>query len=119
MKKVDLYNPNKNYVYKGELVTLIDEFTGIIGIDGEEVIILPSQTECLGYKVEEFKTGKQYVFDKRLISKYLGMPSSGWQETIDGKPVKVENKKNGHCFNDKGEAYIVFASWCVCVSEED
>ena len=35
-----------------------------------------------------------------------------WQIEIDGKPVKVENKKNGYCFNDKGEAYLVFASWC-------
>ena len=111
MKKVDLFDGNKNYVYKGELVTLVDEFTGIIGIDGEEVIILPSQTECLGYKVEEFKTGKQYVFDKRLIPRHLG-DLSGWQIEIDGKPVKVENKKSGYCFNDKGEAYIIFASWC-------
>ena len=112
MKKVDLFDRNKNYVYKGELVTLVDELAGIIGIDGEEVIILPSQTECLGNKVEEFKTGKQYVFCKELIPKHLGM-LSGWQETIDGKPVKVVNEKNGYCFNDKGEAYIVFASWCT------
>ena len=112
MKKVDLFDGNKNYVYKGELVTLIDEFTGIIGIDGEEVIILPSQTECLGHKVEEFKTGKQYVFCKELIPKHLG-ECNGWQIEINGKPVKVENKKNGYCFNDKGEGYIVFASWCM------
>lgn len=112
MKKVDLFDFNKNYVYKGELVTLIDEFTGIIGIDGEEVIILPSRTECLGDKVEEFEAGKQYIFCKELIPKHLGM-LSGWQETIDGKSVKVENKKNGYCFNDKGEAYVVFADWCM------
>ena len=118
MKKVDLYNLAKNYVYKGELVTLVDEFTGVIEENGEEKIILPSQCMCLGDKVEEFEVGKQYVFDKRLISKHLG-ELSGWQIEIDGKPVKVENKKNGYCFNDKGEAYIVFASWCVCVSEED
>jgi hypothetical protein len=113
MKKVDLFDRNKNYVYKGELVTLMDELAGYVEENGKEKIILPSQTECLGYKVEEFKTGKQYVFDKRLISKYLGMPSSGWQETIDGKPVKVVNEKNGYCFNDKGEAYVIFASWCI------
>lgn len=115
----DLYNLNKNYVYKGELVTLIDEFIGIIGVDGKEKIILPSQTECLGYKVEEFKVKKQYIFDKRLIPTYLGIPLSGWANEIDGKPVKVVNEKNGYCFNDKGEAYIVFTSWCVCVLEED
>ena len=118
MKKVDLYNLAKNYVYKGELVTLVDEFTGIIEENDKEKIILSSQCMCLGNKVEEFEVGKQYVFDKRLISKHLG-ELSGWQIEIDGKPVKVENKKNGYCFNDKGEAYIVFASWCVCVSEED
>ena len=118
MKNIDLYNLSKNYIYKGELVTLVDEFTGVIEENGEEKIILLSQTECLGNKVEEFEVGKQYVFDKRLISKHLG-ELSGWQIEIDGKPVKVENKKNGYCFNDKGEAYIVFASWCVCVSEED
>lgn len=117
MKNIDLFNKDKNYIYEGELVTLVDEFTGIISENGEEKIILPSQTECLGDKVEEFEVGKQYVFDKRLISKHLG-ELSGWQIEIDGKPVKVENKKNGYCFNDKGEAYIVFASWCVYVSEE-
>ena len=114
----DLYNLNKNYVYKGELVTLVDELAGYVEENGKEKIILPLQTECLGYKVEEFEVGKQYIFDKRLISKHLG-ELSGWQIEIDGKLVKVENKKNGYCFNDKGEAYIIFASWCVCVSEED
>lgn len=118
MKNIDLFDSNKNYIYKGELVTIVDEFTGIIPENGEEKIILPSQCMCLGNKVEEFEAGKQYVFDKRLISKHL-RELSGWQIEIDGKPVKVENKKNGYCFNDKGEAYIVFASWCVCVSEED
>jgi hypothetical protein len=111
MKKVDLFDSNKNYIYKGELVTIVDEFTGIIPENGEEKIILPSQCMCLGNKVEEFEVGKQYVFDKRLISKHLG-ELSGWQIEIDGKPVKVENKKNGYCFNDKGEAYIVFVNWC-------
>ena len=118
MKNIDLFDSNKNYIYKGELVTLVDEFTGVIEENGEEKIILPSQTECLGNKVEEFEVGKQYVFDKRLISKHLG-ELSGWQIEIDGKPVKVENKKTGYCFNDKDELYMVFASWCVCVSEED
>lgn len=108
----DLYNLNKNYVYKGELVTLIDEFTGIIKIDGEEVIILPSQTECLGDKVEELKKEKQYIFCKELIPRHLG-ECNGWEIEIDGKPVKVENKKSGYCFNDKGEAYVIFASWCI------
>lgn len=118
MKNVDLFNKDKNYIYKGELVTIVDEFTGVIEENSEEKIILPSQCMCLGNKVEEFEAGKQYVFDKRLISKHLG-ELSGWQIEIDGKPVKVENKKNGYCFNDKGEVYIIFASWCVCVSEED
>lgn len=112
MKNIDLFNKDKNYIYEGELVTLVDEFTGIISENGEEKIILPSQTECLGDKVEEFEVGKQYVFDKRLISKHLG-ELSGWQIEIDGKPVKVENKKSGYCFNDKGEGYIVFANWCM------
>lgn len=107
----DLYNPNKNYVYKGELVTLIDEFIGIIGVDGKEKIILPSQTECLGYKVEEFKVKKQYLFYKELIPTHLGV-LSGWQEEIDRKPVKIVNETNGYCFNDKGEGYIVYPSWC-------
>ena len=117
MKNIDLYNLSKNYIYKGELVTIVDEFTGVIEENDKEKIILPSQTECLGYKVEEFEVGKQYVFDKRLISKHLGK-CSGWEEEIDNEPVKVVNEKNGYCFNDKDEAYIVFASWCVCVSEE-
>lgn len=112
MKKVDLYNLAKNYVYKGELVTLVDEFTGIIEENDKEKIILPSQCMCLGDKVEEFEVGKQYVFDKRLISKHLG-ELSGWEIEIDGKPVKVENKKSGYCFNDKGEAYVIFTSWCI------
>lgn len=113
MKKVDLYNLAKNYVYKGELVTIVDELTGYIEENGEEKIILPSQIECLGNKVEEFEVGKQYVFDKRLISKHLNMPLSGWENEINRKPVEVVNKKNGYCFNDKGEGYIVFASWCM------
>ena len=112
MKNTDLYNLNKNYIYEGELVTIIDELAGIIEENDEEKIILPSQTECLGDKVEEFEVGKQYVFDKRLIPKHLNMPLSGWQIEIDGKPVEVENKKNGYCFNDKGEAYLVFVNWC-------
>ena len=118
MKNIDLYNLSKNYVYRGELVTLVDEFIGYVEENGKEKIILPSQTECLGYKVEEFKAGKQYVFDKRLIPKHLG-DLSGWEKGIDGKPVKVVNEKSGYCFNNKGEAYIIFASWCVCVLEED
>ena len=72
MKKVDLFDSNKNYIYEGELVTIIDELAGYIEENGKEKIILPSQTECLGNKVEEFEVGKQYVFDKRLISKHLG-----------------------------------------------
>lgn len=112
MKNVDLFNKDKNYIYKGELVTIVDEFTGVIEENSEEKIILPSQCMCLGNKVEEFEAGKQYVFDKRLISKHLG-ELSGWQIEIDGKPVKVENKKNGYCFNDKGECYIVYANWCM------
>ena len=112
MKNIDLFNKDKNYVYGEHLVTIIDEFTGIITVNSEEFIVLPSQCKDYGYKVEEFKTGKQYVFCKELIPKHLG-ELSGWQETIDGKPVKVENKKNGYCFNDKGEGYIVFASWCM------
>lgn len=111
MKNIDLFDSNKNYIYKGELVTIVDEFTGIIPENGEEKIILPSQCMCLGDKVEEFEVGKQYVFCKELIPKHLG-ELSGWQIEIDGEPVKVENKKNGYCFNDKGEAYIVFVNWC-------
>lgn len=112
MKNVDLFDSSKNYIYEGELVTIVDELAGYIEENGEEKIILPSQTECLGDKVEEFGVGKQYVFDKRLIPKHLNMPLSGWQIEIDGKPVKVANKKNGYCFNDKDELYMVFASWC-------
>lgn len=119
MKNVDLFDSSKNYIHEGELVTLVDEFTGYIEENGEEKIILPSQCMCLGDKVEEFEVGKQYVFCKELIPKHLDIPLSGWENEINRKPVKVENKKNGYCFNDKGEAYIVFASWCVCVSEED
>lgn len=111
MKNIDLFDSSKNYIYEGELVTIVDELAGYIEENGEEKIILPSQTECLGNKVEEFEVGKQYVFDKRLIPKHLG-ELSGWQIEIDGKPVKVENKKNGYCFNDKGEVYIVFVNWC-------
>ena len=112
MKNIDLFNLNKNYVYKGELVTLIDEFIGVIEENGKEFTVLPSQCKCLGDKVKEFEAGKQYVFCKELIPKHLG-DLSGWQIEIDGKPVKVENKKSGYCFNDKGEGYIVFASWCM------
>ena len=91
----------------------MDEFTGIIPENGEEKIILPSQCMCLGNKVEEFEVGKQYVFDKRLISKHLG-ELSGWQIEIDGKEVvKVISEKAGYCFNDKGECYIVYANWCM------
>ena len=111
MKNVDLFNKNKNYVYEGELVTVVDELTGYIEENGKEKIILPSQCEDYGDKVEEFKTGKQYIFCKELISKHLG-ELSGWQNEIDGKPVKVVNKKNGYCFNDKGELYMVFPLWC-------
>lgn len=109
----DLYNLNKNYVYKGELVTLVDEFIGVIEENGKEFTVLPSQCKCLGDKVEEFEVGKQYVFDKRLISKHLG-ELSGWQIEIDGKEVvKVISEKAGYCFNDKGECYIVYANWCM------
>lgn len=112
MKNIDLFNKDKNYIYKGELVTVVDEFTGVIEENGEEKIILPSQTECLGNKVENFELEKQYVFCKELIPKHLG-ELSGWQIEIDGKPVKVENEKAGYCFNDKGECYIVYANWCM------
>ena len=118
MKNTDLYNLNKNYVYGGKLVTLIDEFTGIIIEDGKEKIILPGECECLGNKVERFELGKEYIFDKRLIPDHLGI-LSGWEDEIDGKFVKVENEKTGYCFTDEEEAYIIFASWCVCVLEED
>lgn len=118
MKNIDLFDLSKNYIYEGELVTIIDELAGYIEENGKEKIILPSQCRCLGDKVKEFEAGKQYIFNKELIPKHLG-ELSGWQNEIDGKPVKVENKKNGYCFNDKNEAYIIFASWCVCVSEED
>ena len=111
MKNIDLYNLSKNYIYKGELVTLVDEFTGVIEENGEEKIILPSQCRCLGDKVKEFEKGKQYVFCKELIPKHLG-ELSGWQIEIDGKPVEVVNEQNGYCFNDKDEAYIIFANWC-------
>ena len=90
----------------------MDEFIGYVEENGKEKIILPSQTECLGDKVEEFKTGKQYVFCKELIPRHLG-ECNGWEDEIDGKPVKFVNKKGGYCFNDKGEGYIVFASWCM------
>ena len=112
MKKVDLFDSNKNYIYEGELVTLVDERAGYVEENGKEKIILPSQTECLGDKVEEFEAGKQYIFCKELIPRHLG-ELSGWQIEIDGKTVKVENKKSGYCFNDKGEGYIVFANWCM------
>lgn len=78
MKKVDLFNKDKNYIYKGELVTIIDELAGVIEENGEEKIILPSQCMCLGDKVEEFEVGKQYVFCKELIPKHLG-ELSGWE----------------------------------------
>lgn len=113
MKNIDLFDLNKNYIYEGELATIVDELAGYIEENGEEKIILPSQTECLGYKVEEFEAGKQYVFDKRLISKHLG-ELSGWEKEIDGKEVvKVISEKAGYCFNDKGECYIVYANWCI------
>lgn len=111
MKNIDLYNLSKNYIYKGELVTLVDEFAGYIEESGKEKIILPSQCRCLGDKVKEFEKGKQYVFCKELIPKHLG-ELSGWQIEIDGKPVEVVNEQNGYCFNDKDEAYIIFANWC-------
>lgn len=112
MKKVDLFDSNKNYIYKGELVTIIDELAGVIEENGKEKIILPSQCKCLGDKVKEFEAGKQYIFCKELIPKHLGMPLSGWEEEIDRKPVEIVNEKNGYCFNDKGEAYMVFVNWC-------
>lgn len=113
MKKVDLFDSNKNYIYEGELVTVVDEFTGIIPENGKEKIILPSQTKCLGDKVEELKKGKQYIFCKELIPRHLG-ECSGWEKEIDGKEVvKVISEKAGYCFNDKGEGYIVFANWCM------
>nr|DAJ41381.1 MAG TPA: hypothetical protein [Caudoviricetes sp.] len=113
MKNVDLFDLSKNYIYEGEIVTLVDELAGYVEENGEEVIILPSQTECLGDKVEEFKTEKQYVFCKELIPKHLDIPLSGWENEINRKPVEVVNKKNGYCFNDKNEGYVVFASWCM------
>ena len=62
MKNVDLFDSSKNYIYEGELVTIVDKLAGYIEEKGEEKIILPSQTECLRNKVEEFEVGKQYVF---------------------------------------------------------
>jgi len=112
MKKVDLFDSSKNYIYKGELVTVVDEFTGIIEENGEEKIILPSQCRCLGDKVKEFEKGKQYVFCKELIPKHLDIPLSGWENEINRKPVEVVNEKNGYCFNDKNEMYMVYVSWC-------
>ena len=112
MKNVDLFDSSKNYIYEGELVTIVDEFTGIIEENDKEKIILPSQCMCLGDKVEEFEVGKQYVFDKRLISKHLDIPLSGWENEINRKPVEVVNEKNGYCFNDKNEMYMVYVSWC-------
>lgn len=112
MKNIDLFDSNKNYIYKGELVTIVDEFTGIIPENGEEKIILPSQTECLGYKVEEFEKEKQYIFCKELIPRHLDIPLSGWENEINRKPVEVVNEKNGYCFNDKNEMYMVYVSWC-------
>ena len=111
MKNVDLFDSSKNYIYEGELVTIVDELAGYIEENGEEKIILPSQCRCLGDKVKEFEKGKQYVFCKELIPKHLG-ELSGWQIEIDGKPVEVVNEQNGYCFNDKDEAYIIFANWC-------
>ena len=39
MKKVDLFDSNKNYIYEGELVTIIDELAGYIEENGKEKII--------------------------------------------------------------------------------
>lgn len=108
---IDLFNANKNYVYGEQLVTLVDEFIGIIEENGKEFIVLPGQCEDYGYKVEEFKTGKQYVFCKELIPKHLG-ELSGWENEIDRKPVKFENKLHGYCWNDEDELYTVFPAWC-------
>ena len=83
MKNIDLFDKNKNYVYGEYLVTIIDEFTGIIAVNGEEVILLPNCCDDLGYKVEEFEQGKTYVFDKRLIPDFFEL--SGWEDEIHGK----------------------------------
>ena len=112
MKNIDLFNLNKNYVCGGKLVTHIDEFIGTIEENGEEKIVLPSNCECLGDKVENFELEKQYRFDKRLIPTYMKL--SGWEKEIDGEEVvKVISEKAGYCFNDKGECYIVYANWCM------
>lgn len=110
MKNIDLFNKDKNYVYGEYLVKVIDEFTGIITVDGEEVIILPSDCKDLGYKVDEFEQGKTYVFDKRLISNFFEL--SGWEDEIDGKLVYFESNRYGICYNDFNEPYVVSVKWC-------
>jgi hypothetical protein len=110
MKNIDLFNKGKNYVYGEYLVKVIDEFTGIIAVDEEEVILLPNYCDDLGYKVEEFEQGKTYVFDKRLIPNFFEL--SGWEDEIHGKQVYFENNKYGYCYNDFNEPYAVSAKWC-------
>lgn len=109
MKNIDLFDKNKNYVYGEYLVTIIDEFTGIITVNGEEVVLLPNYCDDLGYKVEEFEEGNMYVFDKRLIPDFFEL--SGWHEEIDGKLVYFENNKYGYCYNDFNESYIIYPKW--------
>lgn len=110
MKNIDLFDKNKNYVYGEHLVTIIDEFTGIIAVNGEEVVLLPSECKDLGYKVNEFEQGKEYVFDKRLIPDFSKL--TGWQNEIDGKLVYFESNRYGFCYNDFNEPYAVSAKWC-------
>lgn len=110
MKNVDLFNKDKNYVYGEHLVTIIDEFTGIIAVNGEEVVLLPSYCDDLGYKVEEFEEGNMYVFDKRLIPDFFEL--SGWELEIDGKQVYFENNRWGYCYNDFNESYVIYPKWC-------
>nr|DAE62838.1 MAG TPA: SecA preprotein cross-linking domain [Caudoviricetes sp.] len=110
MKNIDLFDKDKNYVYGEYLVTIIDEFTGIIAVNGEEVVLLPSDCKDLGYKVDEFEQGKTYVFDKRLIPDFGEL--AGWEKEIDGKLVYFESNRYGICYNDFNEAYAVSPKWC-------
>lgn len=110
MKNIDLFNKDKNYVYGEHLVDIINEFTGIITVNGEEVILLPNYCDDLGYKVEEFEQGKTYVFDKRLIPDFSEL--SGWEDEIHGKQVYFENNRWGYCYNDFNELYAVSVKWC-------
>lgn len=111
MKNIDLFDKNKNYVYGEYLVTIIDEFTGIIAVNGEEVILLPGDCKDLGHKVSEFEKGKKYVFDKRLIPDFFEL--SGWEDEIHGKQVYFENNKYGYCYNDFNESYVIYPKWSI------